>query len=167
MFVIFLPSLADELIIVVIALLYTLLSVGLQRKLSNPVRQQEVQLKMNAISKELNAMIKSNAPKEQIAAKQKEIMPLMSESMRAQFKPMLIILPLFFVVYYALVPMIPLGVKSASMQNAFFVAVLIFGLVTSMVFLVKDRKKAKNRISQQSSNASEDPANAVQFSKKV
>jgi uncharacterized membrane protein (DUF106 family) len=149
MFVIFLPSLVDEAIIVAIALAYTLLSVGLQRKLSNPVRLQEIQLRMNAMSKELNTMIKSNAPKEEIAQKQKEIMPMMTESMKAQFKPMLIILPLFFVVYYALVPMLPLGVKSASLQEAFFVAVLIFGLITSMVLLVKDREKAKKKISDQ------------------
>ncbi|MGC8651877.1 MAG: EMC3/TMCO1 family protein [Candidatus Micrarchaeia archaeon] len=167
MFTLFLPSLQSELVVAVIALLYTLLSVALQRKLSNPVHLQEIQLKMNAISKELNAMIKSNAPKEQIAAKQKEIMPLMSESMRAQFKPMLVILPLFFIVYYALVPLLPLGTKGLNIQESFFVAVLVFGLATSMVFLVKDRKKAKNRLSQQDSGNAANQTSMDQLSKKV
>ncbi|MGC8669674.1 MAG: EMC3/TMCO1 family protein [Candidatus Micrarchaeia archaeon] len=152
MFAFYLPSLSSEVVIVVVALLYTLLSVGIQRKLSNPVHLQEIQLKMNSLSKELNTLIKSNAPKEQIAQKQKEVMPLMGESMKAQIKPMIIILPLFIVVYYTLIPMLPLGFKSVSIQESFFVAVLIFGLITSMVFLIRDREKAKNRLKQNSIN---------------
>ena len=152
MFVMFLNSPIDELIVIVTALAYTLASVAIQRKLSNPVRLQEIQIQINKISKELNEMIKNNAPKEAITEKQKEIMPLMGESMKAQFKPMVIILPLFFIVYYALVPLIPIGVKSISLQESFFVAVLIIGFITSIALMIKDRAKAKKKMNEKSTN---------------
>jgi uncharacterized membrane protein (DUF106 family) len=151
MFVIFLPSMVAEIVVAAMALAYTLFSVAIQRKLSDPVRLQEIQLRMSAISKELNAMVRNNASKEAIAAKQKEIMPMMGESMKAQFKPMFIILPLFFLVYYVLVPYVPLGFKAASVQQAFFVMVVIFGLILSTILLIKDKEKAKKRINTQSS----------------
>ena len=42
-------------------------------------------------------------------AKQKEMMPLLGESMRSSMKPMFVILPMFLIVYYVLIPMIPFG----------------------------------------------------------
>jgi len=88
--------------IIAIGIAYAIFSVVLQRKLVDPKRMREIQYKVNMLSKDLNAMIKNNASKEEISNKQKELMPLMSENMKKQFKPMIVILPIFFLVYYVL-----------------------------------------------------------------
>ena len=145
--------------VVAIGIAYTLFSVFLQRKLVDPKRMREIQFKVNQLSKEMNAMIKSNAPKEEISSKQKELYPLMSENMRKQFKPMIVILPIFLLVYDVLLKM-AFGTYSKDIvqfifpmnyQNLFFATVLILGLIISMVILVYDRKKAKKEQEQNQS----------------
>ena len=93
--------------------------------------------------------MKSNASKEQIAKKQGEVMPLMSESMRSSMKPMLVILPMFFVVYYMALPALPaqLGLTTAdaakTVQSLFFWVVFVFGILSSVVVLIYDRIATK------------------------
>ena len=86
-------------IIIAIGIAYVAFSTFAQRKVGNPKKMRELQQRMNALSKELNQLVKSNATKEEIAKKQSELMPLMSENMKTSIKPMLVILPVFFRVY--------------------------------------------------------------------
>lgn len=137
-----------EIMIIVIAVAYTIGSLTMQRKLSHPKKQRDLQARLNALSKELNAMVKAKAPQDQIMAKQKELMPLMSASMRTQFKPMLVILPLFFIVYYGLLPWFAgsLGLTTSGVSDVkllFFITVFVLGIISSVVVLLYDRKKSK------------------------
>ncbi len=137
--------------IIAIGVAYALFSVVLQRKLVDPKRMREIQSKVSQLSKELNAMIKSNAAKEEISKKQSELMPLMSENMKKQFKPMIIILPIFFLVYYVLLGALFGGVANQTIyflmplhyKGLFFATVLILGFASSIFILIYDRKKAK------------------------
>ena len=139
------------LVLVALALGYTVLAVFLQRKLSNPKKMRHLQNRSNQLSKELREMMKNKAPQEAMAQKQKELMPLMSESMKTQMKPMLVVLPLFFLVWYVLLPMtfaqysgdtinfiVPLGYK-----GLFFLVLFVGGMVSSISIMLYDRKKAK------------------------
>lgn len=131
-----------EIVIITIGIAYTLASVFLQRKLANPRRMREVQARVKQLTSEMNALAKSNATKEQIAAKQSEIMPLMGESMRTSIKPMLVVLPMFLVLYYVMLPALPLG-AAKSVQSLFFITVFVLGLIASAAILVYDRAKMK------------------------
>jgi uncharacterized membrane protein (DUF106 family) len=137
--------------IIAIGIAYAIFSVVLQRKLVDPKRMREIQYKVNKLSKDLNAMIKNNASKEEISNKQKELMPLMSENMKKQFKPMIVILPIFFLVYYVLLGALYSGVANDTVyfimplnyRGLFFATVLILGFILSIVILIYDRIKAK------------------------
>ncbi len=137
--------------IIAIGVAYALFSVILQRKLVDPKRMREIQSKVNQLSKELNAMINSNASKEEISKKQSELMPLMGENMKKQFKPMIIILPIFFLVYDVLLGALYGGVANDTInflmplnyKGLFFATVLILGFISSIVILLYDRKKIK------------------------
>ncbi|MFP3279026.1 MAG: EMC3/TMCO1 family protein [Candidatus Micrarchaeota archaeon] len=138
------------LLIVLIALLYTLFSFVIQRKMANMKKVYELQEIIKQKSKELSDMVKNGAKNEELMLKQREVMSLASESMINQMKPMIIILPLFLVVYYWLLPLIfPThpevaidGIKFA--YNTFFIiAVFIFGLILSFSVMLVDRNKRK------------------------
>jgi uncharacterized membrane protein (DUF106 family) len=137
--------LGAEMIIIVIGVVYTLSSVLLQRKLSNPKRTREVQAQIKQLTNELNALVKGNASKDQQAAKQSEVMKLMGESMRTSMKPMLVVMPVFLVVYYVMLPALPLGagVGAKNVQTLFFYTVFALGLVSSMVILLYDKRMTK------------------------
>jgi uncharacterized membrane protein (DUF106 family) len=148
-----LPVLPISVEIAVIALgaAYTAFSVILQRKLGNAKRSREIQGHVQALTKELNTMLKGNASSEEISRKQGEIMPLIGESMKMQFKPMLIILPVFFVVWYGVVPA-AFGqyagytvefLTSLDYSSLFFFTVLVLGFSSSIVLLAYDRKQLK------------------------
>ncbi len=140
-------------IIIAIGVAYVAFSTFAQRKLGNPKKMRELQQRMNALSKELNQMLKSNAPKEEIMKKQSELMPLMSENMKASIKPMLVILPVFLLLYYLVLPtafhsisneyVMFLGSMKLDYLGLFFVCVVALGIATSIVIMVYDRKKAK------------------------
>ena len=137
-----------EVVIIAIGICYTLLSVFLQRKLTNPKKLRDIQSRMKQLTKEMNEMTKANAPKEQIMAKQSEIMPLMGESMRAQLKSTFVLLPMFVVFYYLFIPNLPLGVSGAvaSVKTLFFITVFAFGMVMLVVTTLYDRRKARMEI---------------------
>lgn len=146
-------SMAAELAVFGIAAAYTLASIALQRRLADPKKQREIQYTLSALSRELNAMAKSNATQEAMKAKQQELMPLMSKSMMSQFKPMFVILPIFLVLYYWILPSVPawfpalFGVDGAkSVQSFFFIVVLVMGFAASVAVMVYDRKKAKEEM---------------------
>lgn len=156
-----LPMVA-EIAVIVIAIVYTAASIAIQRKLVDPKKQRETQYMISAITREMNAMVKSNAPQEQIKAKQQEIMPLMSKSMLSQFKPMFVILPVFLILYYGVLPHAPawfpslFGSVSAKMvQNQFFIVVIIMGFAASAIVMLYDRKKAKEEMGERSAGSGE------------
>ncbi len=141
-------------ILVVVAVLYAIGSIFLQRKLTNPKRMREIQRTINEHSKKLNELVKSGATKEEISARQSQIMPLLSESMKSQMKPMFVVLPLFIVLYYFLVPGIINAMGAAkgtitfimpdlSYQYFFFLVEVIIGMAASITVMVYDRKTAK------------------------
>ncbi len=141
----FIMTQPQEAIIIVIAILYVMLSVAIQRKLSNAKRLREIQAKISEVTKEMNQMMKAKAPEAQIAAKQKEMMPLLGESMRSSLKPTFVIIPLFLIVYYVLVPMLPLGAPSTpkSIQQLFFITVFILGIVSAVILMIYDKQQTK------------------------
>ncbi len=133
-----------ELIIIVMALVYTGISILAQRKLSNPKRMREIQYKVKIIQKDMNDMIKNKAPQEQLMAKQKEFMPLMGEQMKSSMKPMLVILPLLLITYYLILPELPIGASNLSgSKELFFIIVFAVGIVVAIIIMVYDRKQAK------------------------
>lgn len=140
-------------IIIAIGIAYVAFSTFAQRKVGNPKKMRELQQRMNALSKELNQLVKSNAPKEEIAKKQSELMPLMSENMKTSIKPMLVILPVFFLLYYLVLPttfhsianeyVLFLGSMKLNYLGVFFACVFILGIATSIIIMIYDRKKTK------------------------
>ncbi len=134
-----------EIIVIIIGALYTVASVLLQRKLTNPKRMRQIQSQIKTMTNELNTMVRNNASKDQQAAKQSEVMKLMSESMRTSMKPMLVVMPVFLVVYYLVLPalLLAIGMTAKNGQSIFFYTVLILGLVSSMIILLYDRAMTK------------------------
>jgi uncharacterized membrane protein (DUF106 family) len=139
--------------LVAIGAVYVMFSVLVQRKLTNPKRMRELQRRIQGISKEMNEMVKRKAPQEEVAAKQKELMPLMGENMRASMKPMFALLPVFLLLYYVLLPnvfaswaghdyVMLIGMKLGYL-GLFFATVFILGMVSTAIIMVYDRKKAK------------------------
>lgn len=136
--------------------LYTIAAAIIQRKLSNPKKTRELQDKIKVYSDELNKMIKANAPKEEISMKQKEMMPLVKQSMMSNMKATVVLIPSFLVVYYLIVPYLfgglagqitsfSIGSSLITLQfrGIFFVTVFVLGMVVSISILVYDRKRAK------------------------
>jgi uncharacterized membrane protein (DUF106 family) len=149
-------------IIVALAIGYAAFSIFIQRKLSNPKRIREIQRKVNENQKKLNEMIKSGAPKEAIQAKQKDLMPNMSEMMKYQIKPMLVILPSFVLLYWILLPNLisSLGASKSTInfilpnvtyQSFFIILEFIIGIAVSIVVMVYDRRKGKQEALQEQS----------------
>lgn len=134
--------------VVLLGVAYAILTLKLQRRLTNPHKMKEIQGRISRLTKEMNEMTKRN---ENISAKQAELMPLMRESMQGQMKAMFVVLPLFLVVYYGLLPLmfnqfaaedftfiVPL-----SYSSLFIVTAIIFGLVMSVGILISDKVKPK------------------------
>lgn len=131
-------------ILVAISVAYALASVFIQRKVSNAKKLRETQAKIQKVSDEVKIMMKNKAPDTEIMAKQKEIMPLMGESMRSSLKPMFVILPIFAAMYYFIIPHLPFAVGNVkNVQEFFFVVVFIVGFVVAMIMMVRDRKIVK------------------------
>ncbi len=139
--------------------LYTIAAAIIQRKLVNPKRTRQLQDQIKLKSDEVRKLIKDNAPKEQIAEKQKEMMPLMKASMGSSMKAMFVLLPSFLVVYYLIIPFAfgYLGTATTQLnlfshvfylqyRGVFFVTVFVLGLITSIGILIYDRYRAKKDV---------------------
>ena len=72
----------------------------------------------------------------------------MGESMRSSMKPMLVVMPMFLIVYYVALPalLLGMGVAAKSGQSLFFYTVFALGLVSSAVVLLYDRSMAKKEM---------------------
>lgn len=132
--------------ITIIAVVYVFFSVTTQRKLTNPTRTYEIQQIIKEKSKELNELVKNKASQEQMAAKQKEVTALLSESMRSQLKPMFVILPVFLILYYIIFPAVfPSNPNITLFSNPFnyrlyFIIVsFVLGLILSVGMMVYDK----------------------------
>lgn len=138
-----------EMIILAIAIIYALGTIALQRKVMNAKKMRQIQAKIQKESKELNEMVKRKAPDAEIAAKQKAMMPLLSESMKSSIKPMFVILPLFLIVYYVIVPALPLAPgNTKSVQGFFFICAFVIGLIAAIILMISDRKTAKKELAE-------------------
>ncbi len=144
-----------ELVIASTAVIYTVFALFLQRKLSNPIRAREIQRRLKEHTKALSEMAKRGADKSAIMAKQREVMPLMSETMKNQMRSIFAVIPTFLVFYYAIVPYIIAAMGASSMtvtfifsglsyESLFFILVFIFGIFSSIGIMVYDRKKSKD-----------------------
>ncbi len=134
-------------------IVYAVFALFLQRKLSNIDRMYELRAKMNQHTKELMEMTKSNAPKEKIAEKQKDLTNTSMQSMKNQMKPMIIVLPVFALVYYFLIPMgfaksgisVSLLGFTLNYQLLFIAVTFVAGLILSSLFSLRDRKRLKDK----------------------
>jgi uncharacterized membrane protein (DUF106 family) len=136
--------------ITLIALVYVIFSISMQRKLTNPKRTYEIQDAIKQKSKELSELSKNRASQEQLMAKQKEVTALLSESMRSQLKPMFVILPVFFIMYYVLFPAafpsnstVTLISVKFNYKTYFIVLAFVFGLALSVIMMLRDKAKMK------------------------
>ena len=139
-----------EIIIVAMAIVYTAISIAAQRLLSNPKKMREIQIRVSMMQKEMNEMMKRNAPQEEMMKKQSEFMPLMGEQMKSSMKPMLVIFPLLLLTYYVIIPHLPFATTSnvGSLKEFFFIIVLISGFASAAVVLLYDRQKSKEEAKQ-------------------
>lgn len=134
----------EMLILVAISILYAIGSILMQRKISNAKKLRATQAKIQKVTDEMKVMMKNKASDAEIAAKQKEIMPLINETMMSSFKPMFVILPIFFLMYYLLIPHIPFAIGNVkNVQYFFFLVTLVVGLILGIVFMIRDRKVMK------------------------
>ncbi|MCX6776641.1 MAG: EMC3/TMCO1 family protein [Candidatus Micrarchaeota archaeon] len=87
-------------IITATAIIYSALSLYITRTLGNRKRVKEIQEEMNRISSGLKKADGTEAKRKEAEKEQGRIPGLMSESMILQFKPLVVILPIFAVVSY-------------------------------------------------------------------
>lgn len=134
-----------EILIIGTAVAYTVVSIAAQRLLSNPKRMREIQTEVKDLQKELNAMLKNNAAQEDLMKKQKELMPLLGEQMKQSMKPMLVVFPLLIIVYYLLIPHIPIIAHNDvnGSKTLFFIVVFVLGIISAIGILIYDRIKGK------------------------
>jgi len=145
------PSLPEniEILMIVMAIIYTSISLAAQRLLANPKRMREIQAKVQVLQKDMNKMLKTNAPQEQLMAKQKEFMPLIGEQMKNSMKPMLVILPLLLITYYLIIPHLPIeSTLIGPAKEFFFVVVFSIGIIAAIGILIYDRKLIKKEVKQ-------------------
>ncbi len=136
--------------IVLVSLIYVIVTIALQRKFSNIKRIKEIRNEMNIHQADMKKM-NSTTPKEEIDAKQKKMMDLTSEMMRHQLRASLILLPVFAVVVYLILPytfgntefsFVFLGFTLT--YRTFFVgACVVLGLAVQAVAAAYDKMAAK------------------------
>ncbi len=144
----------------IVAVAYSVFAVSIQRKLVNSITMYEMQDAIKEKSKQLNELVKSKASEEVLLQKQKEISSLLSASMRSSFKPMLVILPVFALLFYVIFPSLFPGKPVVSVfsmnftDTSYFILVtFVVGLVISMVLMARDKrllaqsKKMQNAVS--------------------
>lgn len=90
-------------VITATALVYSVLSLHINRTIGNRKRVKEIQKEMNRISGLLKkADYQSEASRKEAEVEQEKIPKLMMESMMLQFKPLIITLPIFIVLSYVM-----------------------------------------------------------------
>jgi uncharacterized membrane protein (DUF106 family) len=154
------PSLPQniEILIIVMAIIYTSISIAAQRLLANTKRMRQIQAKISILQKEMNAMLKEKASQEAMMAKQKEFMPLIGEQMKNSMKPMFVILPLLLITYYLIIPNLPISATNLSpAKELFFVIVFGIGILSAIVILIYDRIMIKKEMAIQQAPSANPP----------
>ena len=146
------------------ALIYSLFAIAIQRILVDTRKMRELNLKIKEAQKELNDLIKSKAPQEHITNKNKEMMPLLSETMRKQMKPMIVLLPLSLIVWEVVVPRafsnaagtyVSVAGWKLGYTNFFIVSLFVIGFVMAMIIQLYDKKKALQERTSSASHSGE------------
>jgi uncharacterized membrane protein (DUF106 family) len=90
-------------IITLSAVIYSTVALHINKTIGNRKRVKEIQKEMNSISAKLKKMdYENDAGRKEAEEEQGRIPKLMSESMVLQFKPLLIILPVFAILTYVI-----------------------------------------------------------------
>lgn len=86
--------------IAAIAIAYTVISTWIMQKIGNPNRVKEIQKESQRLSKAMGEAVKSKDDKriDAINKEYEKFMPQMGEMMMLQFKPLIIILPIIFII---------------------------------------------------------------------
>ncbi len=136
--------------IIAIGVIYSILTVVLQRKLSDMKGMYAIQEEIKKRSAELQRLAKENADVKILEAKQKEVMGMLGKSMKNQFKPMLVVFPMFLLVYYVALPWafgasatVTIFGNSMGYQTLFIYTVFVAGIVVSMSLMTLDKRKLK------------------------
>ncbi len=134
---------------IMIGIAYALFILKVQRRLTNPQKTRDIQSKIQSLTKEMNEMAKR---REDVTAKQAELMPLFKESMQLQMKSMFVILPIFFIIYYGLIP-IAFGAFTNSYLTVYAIpfsygtlfigSAVIAALIMNVAIMMRDKAKAK------------------------
>lgn len=142
-----------EYVLIAVSVIYALVAVFLQRKLSNMDKMYELQDSIKVKSNELMELTKQGTSKEVLDAKQKEVMSMVSQSMRFQLKPMFVVFPLFLIVYYVALPAVfapMVGTStfdifgfSLNYQTLFIAVTFVVGFGLSMTLMSLDKKRLK------------------------
>ncbi len=109
-------------IILAIALCYACFSLVINRKLGKRKETMKIQAQMNAVNKGLRQAIKEkNESKiKELEKQQRELMPLMTKVMFNSLKPMIVILPVFFIVMWFIEMIIPVFAINLGFGVPFF-----------------------------------------------
>ena len=146
----------------IIAIADAILTILIQRKLTDPKRTYEIQTRLKSISNELVALSKANASKEDIAKKNGELTSLFSEQFKNQMKSMVAIFPLSIFIYYYVIPTLtPKGAVasikifffSLTQYQAFFIGIIfVLSFIISTTLLARDKKRFGNASQNSRSN---------------
>lgn len=136
-----------------ISFVSVIFSMAVQLLVVDRKKMRAIQKKMNNITKELNTMIKNNAPKEEIEKKQAEITAQMSEMFKGQMKLFVIFIPLGLLLYTVLLPKLFLPTVTVSVfsmtlgyRNYFILVSFILGIIASFIIGLYDKIKAKEEM---------------------
>ena len=123
---------------------YVIFATFLSRWLSNAKRLRALQARSKAITRELQELTKAKAAPAELAAKQRELIPIMSESMKLSIKPLIILLPLTLILYDVVLPLLPIPKASqGTAQLLFFIILLGGGIVASIILYFWDKAQMK------------------------
>ncbi len=121
--------------IAAIGVAYALVSTFIYQKIGNPKRIKEIQAESSRLSKEMNAAIKSKDDKkiDSINKEYEKFFPQMGEMMMLQFKPLIIVLPLIFI----LTPIIKHTFSAFTITLPFYLPIFLqrFDMLLNLSFL--------------------------------
>ncbi|MDE1860286.1 MAG: DUF106 domain-containing protein [Candidatus Micrarchaeota archaeon] len=142
------------------AIAYSIFSVMMQRRLANMPRVSELQRNMKTKMDEYKTKAKGSASNDELSKIQSELGAISSELMKHQLKPMLVIFPVFIVVFYFFLPAIfppqtavTLFSYPLSYRSTFVVVAAVLGIALSSTLMLRDRRKYKKTAPAASSNA--------------
>lgn len=129
-----------------------IVSASLQRKLVDQNENRRRQAAIKEKTKELTKLAEGKSDESALAAKQKEITGLLSETMRAQMKPMFAVLPISLAIYYLVLPSVfpaALTISLFSMnlnyKTYFIIVAFVLGLVISTSLMAYDNARIGRR----------------------